>query len=210
MHHTDIYTFRVVQKACKYIGAPSRVCPQPTWIPLVSRTRIAFFPHWDLFLFLTMTTLLLLHSCYSKSTPNRLGLLCLILYPLISNFLQLSWCLPSISKSARELARVGASRHNLELLANMCNIPSLGYHYINYLTFCWLRCWNERCISWPQCCIKLLQWPLVSFLHGFIILRKLKTTNLADIVLLQLQMMCSQKNGYKKCNKIRKIMKIIM
>ncbi len=30
MHHTDIYTFRVVQKACKYIGVPSRVCPQPT------------------------------------------------------------------------------------------------------------------------------------------------------------------------------------
>src|SRR5216684_2159028 len=45
MHHTDIYTFRVVQKACKYIGVPSRVCPHPTLIPLISHTRIAFFPH---------------------------------------------------------------------------------------------------------------------------------------------------------------------
>src|SRR5229473_2913654 len=34
MHHTDIYTFRVVQKACKYIGVPLRVCPQSTGIML--------------------------------------------------------------------------------------------------------------------------------------------------------------------------------
>ncbi len=31
----------------------------------------------------------------------------------------------------------------------------------------------------------------------------------AGIVLLQLQMMCSQKNSYNKCNKIHKIMTII-
>ncbi len=43
-HHTDIYTFRVAQKACKYIGAPSCVCPPTTHrIPLVSHTRIVFF-----------------------------------------------------------------------------------------------------------------------------------------------------------------------
>src|SRR5216684_1458973 len=30
MHHTDTYSFQVVHKACKYIGAPSRVCPQTT------------------------------------------------------------------------------------------------------------------------------------------------------------------------------------
>jgi hypothetical protein len=40
-----------------------------------------------------------------------------------------------------------------------------------------------RYLTPPQCCIKLLQWWLLaSFLHGFIISRKSKTTNLAGII----------------------------
>ncbi len=45
IHHTNTYSFQVVHKACKYIGAPSCICPQPIWIPLVSHTHIMFFPH---------------------------------------------------------------------------------------------------------------------------------------------------------------------
>ncbi len=36
MHHIDIHSFWVVQKACKYIRAPSRVCP-PTRFPHAHR-----------------------------------------------------------------------------------------------------------------------------------------------------------------------------
>jgi hypothetical protein len=41
--HSLLFSLFTLVTLYKYFGAPSRVCPLPTGIPLVYRTRIAFF-----------------------------------------------------------------------------------------------------------------------------------------------------------------------